>query len=104
MSKGAKLNNKKIVKVHSGHDIQLDLSEDGHHVTSYNITGIYDLVHDTHAHLNQTNPLVSIKVHIDSNGIVSIPLAECIFDEMATVNYTEAVKQNVEEKFEVPKS
>jgi hypoxia up-regulated 1 len=82
----SKLRARKTVKLHQDFDIAMVLLENGNHVARWELTGIHQAASVTHAALD--TPLVSLKLELDSSGIVQVTSAQAIFDEPVLVAKT----------------
>mmetsp|Transcript_63813 Transcript_63813/g.152188 ORF Transcript_63813/g.152188 Transcript_63813/m.152188 type:complete len:986 (+) Transcript_63813:96-3053(+) len=89
----SKLKSRKTVKVNISFDLQATLLEGENVVAKWDIDGIYDAATGKYAGLGV--PLVSLKVDLDSSGVVRLSSATAIFDEVVNVTETAPVAKPV---------
>jgi molecular chaperone DnaK (HSP70) len=82
----SKMRAKKTVKLHVGFDIAMTLLENGNPVAIWEMVGIHEATHVTHADLEA--PLISLKIDLDASGVVQIASAQAIFDQPYNVTVT----------------
>lgn len=78
-----KLKSKKTVKLNVTFDLKATLLENGNPIVHWLITGINDASTGQFAELEA--PLVSLKLDLDSSGVVQLSSATAIFNELVTV-------------------
>jgi len=94
--KGHRLNAKKSVKVQVPFDLTLSLSEDGSLLEVFTIKGVEEAMKkDKYKDLGV--PTVTMKLEIDLSGIVRLPGAEAVFEEIVQYNETKVVPVNTTE-------
>lgn len=76
---GSKLRAKKTVKLYQCFDISFTLVENGNHISLYDLSGIHEAC--TGKYSNLSTPVVSLKLELDSSGVVRLESATAIFDE-----------------------
>mmetsp|Transcript_145927 Transcript_145927/g.254597 ORF Transcript_145927/g.254597 Transcript_145927/m.254597 type:complete len:1018 (-) Transcript_145927:34-3087(-) len=76
---GSKLRAKKTVKLYQCFDISLTLVENGNHISLYDLSGIHEACNGKY--VNLSTPVVSLKMELDSSGVVRLESAQAIFDE-----------------------
>jgi len=80
---GSKLRARKGVKVTVGFDVKASLFEDGNPVMHWALPGLHEAATGKYAAL--PTPLLSLKLDLDSSGIVQLSSAMAVFDENVTI-------------------
>jgi len=76
---GNKLRAKKTVKLTVAFDLRVTVLEDGNPVLHWAVPGIHEAATVTYVALG--TPLISLKIDLDSSGVVQLASATAIFDE-----------------------
>mmetsp|Transcript_49461 Transcript_49461/g.159698 ORF Transcript_49461/g.159698 Transcript_49461/m.159698 type:complete len:963 (-) Transcript_49461:142-3030(-) len=80
---GSKLGSKKTVKLHVAFDVRASLFENGNPIIHWELSGLHEAA--SGKYVNLSTPLLSLKLELDSSGVVQVSSATAVFDEPVVV-------------------